>query len=142
MADSVSFDFHELNVLSADLGEVVQNVGPNLRAALMVTSVNVKKAAQRKVSRRKHFKQAAASIDFEVKTLQAFGVSVIQSEIGYSKERGGASDLGNLIEFGAPGSPNALTPGNELQTALQDNMTDFVRGLAIATAQAEREAGL
>lgn len=142
MVDGATFDFHELNVLSADLGEVAATAGPFINSAVQFTSTRVKEAAQKKVSKRKHFKQAAHTIDYEVKTLQAFGVSVIQSEIGYSEDRGSSAELGNLVEFGAPGSPNALTPGNELQTSLKENQEDFVKGLARATADAERKAGL
>jgi hypothetical protein len=141
MADGVSFDFTELTRLAADLESVPKNIGPFLESAIKFTSVNVKRAASRKVGRRKHFKQAAAAIDFEVKHFSGFGVKIIQSEIGYDKERP-AGELGNLVEFGAPGSPNALTPGNELATSLHENEEDFMRGVERAEEDARRKAGL
>lgn len=141
MGDSFELDFSELNKLAADLGTVAGKAGPKLRSAIEYTSVEVKKGAQQKVGRRKHFKQAAAAIDYEVKVSAALSGSSITSEIGYDKGKP-VGKLGNLVEFGAPGSPNALTPGNELQTALHEQEADFEKGLSIAIQQAEREAGL
>jgi hypothetical protein len=141
VADGISFDFSELDRLAADLESVPKNITPFLVSAIKFTSVNVKRAASRKVGRRRHFKQAAQAIDFEVKHFTGFGVNIIQSEVGYDKERP-AGELGNLVEFGAPGSPNALTPGNEMQSSLRENEADFVRGIERAEADARRKAGL
>jgi hypothetical protein len=141
MADGVSFDFDELNRLAADLGTVPKTIGPFLESAIKFTSVNVKRAASRKVGRRRHFRQAAQAIDFEVKHFSGFGVNIIQSEVGYDKEKR-AGELGNLVEFGAPGSPNALTPGNELVLSLRENEADFIRGVERAEEDARRKAGL
>lgn len=141
MTDGLKLDFSELAQLGADLGKVPETAGPFLNSALQFTSKEVARAAQRKVGKRRHFKQAAAAIDYEVTTFQGFGVSVIQSEIGYDKEKS-AGSLGNLIEFGAPGSLNALTPGNELVTSLHEQEDDFEKGLLRATEDAERKVGL
>lgn len=141
MGDGIHVDLSELAQLSADLGTVPETAGSFINSAVQFTSKEVKKSAAKKVGRRRHFKQAAAAIDYEVKTFQGFGASVIQSEIGYDKDKS-AGPLGNLIEFGAPGSGNALTPGNELVTSLHEQEDDFARGLLKATADAERKAGL
>lgn len=142
MPDGFDVDFSELNTLAADLGRVPENVGPFLNSAVQFTSIKIKKGAARKVRNRKHFKKAAAAIDYDVKVFRGFGVSVIQSEIGYSKDRP-VGALGNLIEFGAPGGePHALTPGNELQSTLQEEQADFVKGLEKALEDAEKKAGL
>ena len=138
MADGVEFDLSELTKLSADLGDVPDNVGPLINSAIQGTSVNIKKAAQKTVGRRKHFKGGAAGIDYEVKVV--FG-QLIQSEIGYNKDTD-AGKLGNLIEFGAPGSKNALAPTSDLANALHANEADFQRGLNKALANAEKRAGL
>lgn len=137
-----SFDFSELTQLSADLDKVADNAGPLINSAVQFTSVNIKKAAAKRVSRSPQWKAAAGSIDYEVKTVQAFGVSVIQSEIGYDKEKR-AGGLGNLREFGAPDSDGGpLAPHNDLATALHENEKDFLFGLVRATEDAERRAGL
>ena len=141
MADSINFDLSELTQLAADLGDVPDIAGPLINSAIQGTSFKIKEDARRTVGRRKHFKGGAAGIDYEVNTLQAFGVSVIKSDIGYNKDTD-AGKLGNLIEFGAPGSKNALAPTSDLANALHANEADFQRGLNKALANAERQAGL
>lgn len=141
MADGIDFDFSELNRLAADLESVPKNIPKFLESALKFTSVRIKRGAARKVGRRRHFKQAAAAIDFDVKHFKGFGANIIQSEIGYSKDRA-AGQLGNLVEFGAPGSPNALTPGNELVSTLHEEEPDFVKGVERAVDDAHKKAGL
>lgn len=136
MSDGMTFDFSELTKLAADLGHVPDTAGPFIRSAVEVTSRKVKDESRKKVRGRKHFKGAARGIDYEIQTV--FG-QVIQSEIGYDKETD-AGKLGNLVEFGAPGAPNALTPGNELQTSLEENEADFVEGLQRAGADALQAA--
>lgn len=133
-----SFDFSELEKLAADLGEVASTAGPFINSAVQFTSNEVVKASRKKVRRRKHFGQAAPAIDYEITTV--FG-QVIQSDIGYNKDLD-PGKLGWLIEYGAPDSPNALTPGNELQRSLHENEDDFVKGLSIALMDAEKKAGL
>ena len=136
MAD---FNFHELDRLVADLGDVPKKTGPLIRKAIEVSSLKVKKSAADSVkSGSRMWKALPRAIDYEVKTFQGFGASVFQSEIGYKK--GGAGDLGNLREFGAP--KTNLAPHNDLKTALEANQDDFERGLSIAIEQAERAAGL
>lgn len=136
-SDGMDFDFSELTKLAADLGRIPDEAIPNVKTALNVTSLRVKRGAQAKVGRRKHFKQAAQAITFDVTARK----SEIESEIGYDKARP-AGKLGNLVEYGAPGSPNALTPGNELQTTLHEEEADFVKGLSKALEDAEKKAGL
>ena len=140
MADGITFDFDDLNVLAADLESVPKTITPFLVSALKFTSVRIKKGAAAKVGRRKRFRGGARAIDFDVKHFKGFGAHVIQSEIGYNKEKGGA--IGSLGEFGAPGSPNALTPGNELATTLREEEADFVRGIERAVDDAHKKAGL
>lgn len=138
MADGIGFDFSELERLAADLESVAREIEKPLKQALNVTSFKVKKGAQEKVGQRRHFRQAARSITFDV-----FGRrGEVVSEIGYEKGRGGAAHLGNLIEFGSPGSPNALAPGYELRRSLHENEDDFVRGIMLAIDEAQRKAGL
>lgn len=138
MADGVEFDFSDLMKLAADLDGAADGIAQPVKTALNVTSNRIKKDAQQRVGARRHFRQAARSITFDVTERK----TELESEIGYEKGRGGSAHLGNLIEFGAPGSPNALTPGNELRTALADNEADFIRGVLRAVDEAMRKAGL
>lgn len=159
MAD---FDFSELNVLAADLGEVAAKSGKPFRQAVEVSARKVKDAARGKVGGRKHFKQAASAIDYEMKGFQGFGATVIQAEVGYNKDRP-TGRLGNLVEFGAPNAPammnvkrggkwvtvpvpgggkRPLPPGGELQDALHETEDDFQKGIEMALDAAMKEAGL
>ena len=141
MSDGIDLDFSELTSLAADLGKVPENAGPLINSAVQFKSREIKKSAAKKVGRRKHFKQAAQAIDYDLKVFQGFGVSVLQSEIGFDKDKP-AGALGNLTEFGAPGAANALTPGNELVSSLHEQEADFEKGLSKALEDAERKAGL
>jgi hypothetical protein len=138
MADGISFDFSELDRLAADLGKVADSIEPFLKSALNVTSLKVKRAAQTKVGRRRHFRQAARAITFDVEARRGG----LFSDIGYDKRRGAGALLGNLVEYGAPNSPNALTPGHELASSLRENEADFVYGIERAEEDARRKAGL
>lgn len=134
----IEFDFSELDRLAVDLGDAADGIEPFLKSALNVTSLKVKRGAQAKVSRRRLFKQAARAITFDVMARRGG----FFSDIGYDKARGSAALLGNLVEFGAPGSPNALAPGRELVNALHENEEDFVRGIARAVDDSLRKVGL
>jgi len=134
-------DVSELDRLVADLGKVGDNTGPFVRKAVEVAARNVKNDARDAVRGRRHFKQAAAAIDYELKGVQGFGATVLDAEIGYDKGKG-SGRLGNLIEFGAPRSNNGLAPGSELQTALKKNQGDFESGLEKAVDDALRRFGL
>ena len=133
-------DFSELMSLAADLEEAPDNLPKYLGKALGVTSKKVKESAAKKVSGRKHFSQAASAIDYEL-TGYSGAVSGMSSEIGYNKDKA-AGKLGNLVEFGAPNSGNQLSPGGELQAALQENEGDFETGVSAAVDDAMKEAGL
>lgn len=141
------FDFHELTQLSADLGDVPDTIGPFLNKAFAFTSRNVKDAANRTIrsngpSRR--WVGLTQAIDYEVTAFHGFGVSTIQSEIGYNDERyGDRAKLGNLREFGAPGADGVpLAPHNDLVNALHANEADFEEGIALAIGDAMKTVNL
>ncbi len=135
------FDFSELDTLAADLDGAASNVGPYARKAVEVSARNVKDGARRRVRGRKHFKQGANAIDYELKGFQGFGATVLDAEIGYDKDHA-SGKLGNLIEYGAPGASNQLAPGSELQAALQETREDFVTGIEQAVDDALKASRL
>lgn len=136
MVDGFTVDASELGQLSADLGTVAENAGRFLNSAVQVTARNVKDEAARTVSGRKGLGHAASAIDYEVKVFRGFGVSVLDVEVGYDKDRP-AGELGNLVEYGAPGAVNALAPTSDLLRALEANQDDFEKGLSEALRDAE-----
>jgi len=143
MADS---DFSELDALSHDLGDAPQTVGPFLRAAVMKTAGNIKKAAAESVSDSELWKAAAGSIGYDVVASSGEAVSTLTVDVGYDKDKG-AGALGNLREFGAPnatygGKSTPLAPRNDLKTALAANEEDFERGVDRAVEDALKAVGL
>ncbi|MCW2287036.1 hypothetical protein EDF60_1687 [Leucobacter luti] len=133
-------DFSELLSLAADIDEASDKLPKYLGKALGVTSKKVKETAASKVSGRKHFRQAASAIDYELAGYTG-AVSGMSSEIGYNKDKA-AGQLGNLAEFGAPNAGNQLAPGGELQAVLTEHEDDFVAGVERAVADAMGEVGL
>ena len=131
------FDFSELNALAADLGSVAGRAGPLINKAVQVTAGKVKAEARASVAAgASSWKRLPNMIDYDVKGLATVLGSLIQVDIGY--RLGGAGSLGGIREFG---SAHAV-PHNDLANALHANEGDFEKGLLLATAQAEREAGL
>jgi hypothetical protein len=134
MAD---FDFSALDQLAADLGEVAEHVGPNVRQAITGTSMGVKKAWQEPLKGSPTLPGLAWAVTFDITTFQGFGTSVIKSEIGFDKDRAQGA-LGNVSEFGTP----TITGRGFGLKALEENQADFERGLDNALKDAEKEAGL
>lgn len=141
MTDRLDIDFTELLALADDFDAVGKNLDEFVRSAVQFTATNIKKDAAKAVGGRKHFAQAAAAIDYELIGFQGFGATVLDAEIGYNKGKS-AGALGNLVEFGAPNSGNQLSPGGELQAALESNEADFYQGIAMAVDDAMEEVGL
>lgn len=137
MVGDIRFDFTELDRLSVDLSSVPANAGPWLRKGIEVTARKIKDSARASVGSASWVK-AGLAINYDVEGSVEAGT--LEAEIGYDK--GGAGNLGNLREFGAPGSPNALGPHNDLQTTLHEHEDDFVVGVSISILNAQREAGL
>lgn len=136
------FDFSELTELAADIESAPGKLPRYLRKAVEVTARNVKDGARERVSRRKGFSQAAGAINYDVEDVSnGLTTGGVDAEIGYNKHWR-AGRLGNLIEFGAPGSTNRLPPGGELQDALHEQRGDFETGIERAVDDALKAAGL
>jgi len=131
------FDFSELTQLAADLGEVADNVGPNIHTAIKGTSLGVKKSWQEPLRGSKTLGGLVPALSFDITTGQFFGISVIKSEIGFDRSKA-QGPLGNISEYG---SPTIAGRGYGI-AALHANEEDFVRGLERATEDAEKKAGL
>lgn len=139
MPDFLDVDFSEVTQISVDLGEAATNIGPYARAAVNVTSLKTKKTWADKLKGEPGLPHASRSITYDVTTLQAFGASVIKGEIGAERGRLQAPIV-VVNEFGAPG--NNTAPRGYGAGALLENAPDLEEGLLIASAQAERAAGV
>ncbi len=137
MADSVSFNFDELNTLAADLGEIPRSARKNVRAALQVTARNVKDAWRGKLEGSETLPALPYAVTYDVDANKVFGVDVLRAEIGFDKSRS-QGPLGNISEFGTPSTP----PRGFGHAALEENQADFERGISIALDETLKEAGL
>lgn len=132
----IGFDFSEVLKLAADLGEVPDNAGKNIRKAVEVTARKVKDAWKSDVSGSSLAPGGERAISYDLKGGNAIRGSEITAEIG--PELGGAGSLVGLVEYGTP----TTGPRGYGAAALERNQEDFQKGLEIALEQAERAAGL
>ncbi|RCL91796.1 MAG: hypothetical protein DBW62_00640 [Microbacterium sp.] len=137
MPDDFQVDASDLNVLSADLGAAPRNAAPFLRSALEYSARELRDDARQNARGMEHAPAFPFSITYDVKTLRAFGVTVMEAEVGPDKDRPQGA-LGNLIEYGSVNNP----PQGILHGALQRVEPDFESGIDKATADALRASGL
>lgn len=137
MAEAITWDLLELDHLAADLGAAGTAAAPFVRKAVEVTARHVKDDTRKVVQDDKYFKRIAGSIDYDLDDK----LGQVDAEIGYNKDIP-AGRLGNIREYGAPGSPNSIAPHNDLTTALTHNQSDFVKGIEIAASDALKAKGL
>lgn len=130
---AVSSDFSELTRLAADLGEVADDAGPNIRTAVVVTSLKVKKDWQEPLKGSRTLPALPYALGFDVTS----DGHEIHSEIGFDKARN-QGPLGNISEYGSP----SITGRGFGIAAIEANQEDFVHGLDLATKALERKAGL
>lgn len=132
MAGGIEFDFSDLNRLAAQLGEVPDNAGENIRKAIQVSAFKVKRDWQANLSQSRAFSAGAASISYTTEYADREIRAVIGARLG------GVGSLVFINEFGAL----STAPKASGQKALQANQDDFVRGMSLALEDAERQAGL
>jgi hypothetical protein len=122
MSDGIDFDFSELMRLTVDLGDVPETVAPNVRKAVQVTAMNVKRD-WRAASNRTGLGGYAADITYETKET----VHSIEGEIGPTV---GDSGSFGLVEDANGGVRSA--PQHAGRDAARKNEADFIRGILLA----------
>jgi len=138
MADNLKFDFSDVLKLAADLGQVPDNAGPNIRKAVEVTARNVKETWRDLLKGSTRIPRGPSSISYDISGVSAVSGSSVTAEIGPTVGAGGVGGLVGMLEYGTPSTaPTGFGAG-----ALQKNEGDFQKGLEIALQQAERKAGL
>ena len=133
--DDFSVDASEINKLAADLGDVKNNIGPYVNSAVQRTSHRISDAWEEKLQGSEYLPHLGGAVSYDVSVFQGFGVSVIESEIGFDKGRT-QGPLGNISEFGSINNPGR---GYGL-ASLEENQDDFDRGLAAAAEDAFKAA--
>lgn len=131
-------DSADFSKLSADLGDVPERSGRNLRQAIEVTARHVRDAARENAQGMSHAPAFPYSITYDIdgSGSRATG-SQLSAEIGPDKERSQGA-LGNLIEYGSVKNP----PQGIMHGALQANEADFERGVDRAIEDALKAVGL
>ena len=110
--ESFVVDTHELSQLTADLIKgaplAVLKVEPIVKKAAQ----NIKKAMQADASKSRHFRQIAATVNYDITTHQFAGDASVDAEIGYDKSAGPAAALAGIAIFGTsrPGGGTVRNP--------------------------------
>jgi hypothetical protein len=131
--------FDDLRRLSVDLTEAGEGVGPFARSAVEF-SANLGAKAWRRAAAGRNLGAYPASIDYEIRTPSAFGVTEIQAEIGPNLSRGvGTPGLGITEDSpgGVRGAPRRAYVAAE--TVIE---ADLPKGIEKAVDDALRRSGL
>lgn len=130
------FDFSELDKLAGDLGEVPSGAGEFIRKAVTVSARNVKDSWRAKLKGSRGLPAAGASIEYELKGGYAIRGSSITAEV--KPRLGGQGSLVFVTEVGSL----STAPRGYGRRSLQENEEDFVKGLELALADAQKRVGL
>lgn len=136
MADAMEFDFTDILKLAADLGEVPDNAGKNIRKAIEVTARHVRDDWREPLQGSATVPIGPAAVTYDLAGGNAVRGSQISAEIG--PELKGQGAIVGMLEYGTPRN----SPRGFGAAALQKNEADFINGLTIALDQAEKQAGL
>jgi hypothetical protein len=129
MADGVSFDFSEINTLTADLTKAPVEVLPKIRQALEVTARHIKDDASTDWKGSSTVPAGFAAITYDIHGAASalLGKSAMSAEIG--PELRGQGPLVGMLEYGTPNTG----PRGFLAAALKKNEPDFEKGIGLAT---------
>lgn len=125
-----TFDFSELDKLTADLGQVPAKARANIRKALEVTARHVKDDWQAPLKQSERIPRGAYTVSYDV-TSENSRTADITAEIGPTVRGKGSHWVGGLVgvlEYGTPTTP----PTGYGHEALRKNQADFEKGLGIA----------
>lgn len=125
----ISFDFSEIQLLAADLGDAPRDAGKRIRQATEVSARKVKDAWADKLKGENGLPHAPRSITYDLIAQPGDEQSTISAEIGPERGRLQAPIV-VVIEFGAPG--NNTPPRGYGAGALFETAEDFEKGLSIA----------
>ena len=90
----------ELYALASDLGKMPQVMARKSKPIFRRTALEVKRGMQADLRESRHFKQVAASVDYDVNEYGIFGSSVMTAEIGPNADRNISAPLAGIAYFG------------------------------------------
>lgn len=103
-------DASELRKLAHDFGLVAPKVANKVKPIMAKTGLAMKKRMQADFRGSAHFKQVAASVDYDVKVLGLGGDGVIQVEVGPNAARSSSAALAGIAYFGTSKGGGASVP--------------------------------
>lgn len=127
---AISFDFRELDELTASFEDVPASTRRNVRAAVEVTARGIRddwRAVSRGMSGR-HARAYPFAVTYDLDGWSMFGSDFIRAEIGPDLARNQGT-LGFLEE--GVGSQNTAAQGAS-KLAVEANRDDFIRGILMA----------
>jgi hypothetical protein len=129
MSDGVSFDFSEINTLTADLTKAPVDVLPKIRQALEVTARHIKDDWRDDWQGSSTVPAGAYAITYDIQGAASLlsGKSAMSAEIG--PELKGQGAIVGMLEYGTPNTG----PRGFGAAALKKNEPDFVKGIGLAT---------
>jgi hypothetical protein len=129
VSDGASFDFSEINTLTADLVKAPAEVLPKIRQALEVTARHIKDDWKSDWEGSSHVPAGAYAITYDVEGAASaiLGKSAMSAEIG--PELKGQGAVVGMLEYGTPNTG----PRGFGAAALKKNEPDFERGILKAT---------
>lgn len=132
----ISFDFSEVDRLTADFHEAQSNIGEFARKAVEITGRNVKRDWRSSLAGRRALRGGARSINYTIRGGAAIRGSEITVEVG--ADLGGQGSLVFIDEYGALDTAPRRSGAN----AVRANEEDFIRGIEQAAADSLRAVNL
>lgn len=136
----ISFDFTEVDKLTADFGEAQRNIGEYARKAVEITGRNVKRDWRKSLAGRRALRGGARAINYTIRGGQAIRGSEITVEVG-ADVGGGKGTQGSLVFIDEYGALNTA-PRQSGANAVRGNEEDFVRGIEQAAADSLKAVNL
>ena len=94
----IEFDTTELTAFAARLEGAAKATEKQVHAVVQRGAMNIKKQMRAEMSASRHFKGAARSITYDLRTASGFGGGSVEAEIGPTRGRPGS--LANIAYFG------------------------------------------
>lgn len=132
MADGVEIDFSDVLLLAASINEAAEGALGRVRQAVEVTARHVDDDWSEPLEGSRTVPGGPASITYDIEVSD----DEVRAEIG--PELTGQGPIVGMLEYGTP----STSPRGYGEAALEQNRSDFLRGIEIALDQAMREAGL
>jgi hypothetical protein len=132
----ISFDFSEVDRLTADFHEAQSNIGEFARKAIEITGRNVKRDWRSSLAGRRALRGGARSINYTIRGGRAIRALEITVEVG--ADLGGQGSLVFIDEYGALDTAPRRSGAN----AVRANEADFIRGIEQAAADSLRAVNL